>query len=215
MVLDLTKGMVLDLSKSDNVITKVAVGVNWGKIQKTKTVTEKVGGFFGFGGKEETKTVVVDQEDVDLDLSALLFDSRGTLLNTIYFGNLRGNGIKHTGDDLKGDSEQDDNDNETINIELSAVDSAVSKIVFVLVSFRGQDFGTLPYATINLYDNSTTKTKIANTVADISKDRNFAGKKSMVFAALDKKSSGWEYRIINEPTPKSRLQDLNDICARA
>ena len=70
MVLDLQKGMTLDLTKIENAsgLTDVAVGVNWGMIGGTRTVTEKVGGFFGFGAKE-VQTVVRDrQETVDLDL---------------------------------------------------------------------------------------------------------------------------------------------------
>lgn len=212
-MLDLTKGMVLDLNKTNESIKNIAVGVNWGKIQKTRTITETIGGFLGFGGKKEQKEIIDEQIDVDLDLSALLYDKNGNLVDKIYYGNLSCSGIKHSGDDLVGDSEQDDDDNEVIDIELSKLDSSVSKIVFVLVSFRGQDFAEIPYAQINLYDTTSEKSKVANTVEDISKSTEFSGKTSMIFASLEKNSAGWSYKIINEPTNKRNLGDLVSICS--
>lgn len=197
MILNLDKGMTLDLTKIENAsgLTDVAVGVNWGMIKK--------GGLFGFGSSSES---------VDLDLSAILYDSNGNKVDTIYYGNLSGRGVRHSGDDREGDSEADDKDNETITVKLADTAPAVAKIVFVLVSFRGQDFGDLPYAGINLYNISSGKVKLANSNIDISKDAKYRGKVSMVFAALEKKANAWEYRVIAEPTDKKTLSDLVPIC---
>ena len=219
MVLDLQKGMTLDLTKIENAsgLTDVAVGVNWGMIGGTRTVTEKVGGFFGFGAKE-VQTVVRDrQETVDLDLSALLYDKNGKLLDKIYYGNTSGKGVKHSGDDRSGDSSADDKDNETITVKLADTAPDVTKIVFVLVSFKGQDFGLLPYAGINLYNSSRGMVKLANSNIDISKDNKFSGKVSMIFAALEKtgdSNSSWDYRMIAEPTTKRTLSDLESMCSK-
>lgn len=190
MVLDLTKGMTLDLTKIDNAsgLTDVAVGVNWGMISK--------GGFFGFGA---------DKQNVDLDLSAIMYDSDGKHVETVYYGNLSAKGVRHSGDDLTGDAEADDKDNEVITVKLPDTQPRVTKIVFVLVSFRGQDFGDLPYAGINLYNTTSGKVKLANTNVDIAKDSKYKGKVSMVFAALERKAN-WEYRIIAE-IPR-RLREL-------
>ena len=197
MVLDLTKGMTLDLTKIENAsgLTDVAVGVNWGQIKK--------GGFFGFGSGLEA---------VDLDLSALLYDANGSLVDKIYYGNKSGKGVRHSGDDLTGDSSQDDKDNETITVKLADTAPNVTKIVFVLVSFKGQDFGDLPYAAINLYNISSGKVKLANSNIDIAKDSKFKGKVSMVFATLEKVNNSWNYRIIAEPTDKRSLGDLVSVC---
>lgn len=198
MTLNLDKGMTLDLTKIENAsgLTDVAVGVNWGMIKK--------GGLFGFGSSSEA---------VDLDLSAILYDSEGKKVDTIYYGHLSGKGVRHSGDDRSGDAEADDKDNETITVKLADTAPAVAKIVFVLVSFRGQDFGDLPYAGINLYNISSGKQiKLANSNIDISKDHKYRGKVSMVFAALEKSVNGWEYRVIAEPTDKKTLADLVPIC---
>ena len=197
MVLDLTKGMTLDLTKIENAsgLTDVAVGVNWGQIKK--------GGLFGFGSSSEA---------VDLDLSALLYAADGSLVDKIYYGNKSGKGVRHSGDDLTGDSSQDDNDNETITVKLADTAPSVTKIVFVLVSFKGQDFGDLPYAGMNLYNISSGKVKLANSNIDITKDSKYKGKVSMVFAALEKINNNWTYRMIAEPTDKRSLGDLVSVC---
>ena len=198
MILNLDKGMTLDLTKIENAsgLTDVAVGVNWGMIKK--------GGLFGFGSSSEA---------VDLDLSAILYDSNGNKVDTIYYGHLSGKGVRHSGDDREGDSEADDKDNETITVKLADTAPAVTKIVFVLVSFKGQDFGDLPYAGINLYNTSSGKQiKLANSNIDISKDYKYKGKVSMIFAALEKNGSAWEYRVIAEPTDKKTLGDLVPVC---
>lgn len=198
MVLNLEKGMTLDLTKVDNAdkLTEVSVGVNWGMIQK--------GGFFGFGSSKQ---------NVDLDLSAILYDANGNKVDIVYYGNLKSSGVKHSGDDLTGDAEADDKDNEVITVKLPDTQPRVTKIVFVLVSFRGQDFGDLPYAGINLYNTSSGKVKLANTNVDIAKDSKYKGKVSMVFAALERKTN-WEYRIIAEPTDKRTLSDLVPVCSK-
>lgn len=216
LVLNLEKGMSLDLTKIENAsgLTDVAVGVNWGMIGGTRIVTEKVGGFFGFGAKEVQTTVTERQERVDLDLSALLYDKNGKLVNKIYYNNKWGKGVNHSGDDTSGDSSKDDKDNETITVKLADTAPDVTKIVFVLVSFRGQDFGLLPYAGMNLYNISSGKTKLANTNIDISKDKKFSGKVSMIFAALEKTDAGWDYRMIAEPTTKRTLSDLESMCSK-
>ena len=217
LVLNLEKGMSLDLTKIENAsgLTDVAVGVNWGMIGGTRTVTEKVGGFFGFGAKEVQTTVQDRQETVDLDLSALLYDKNGKLVDKIYYGNTSGKGVRHSGDDRSGDSSRDDKDNETITVRLADTAPNVSKIVFVLVSFKGEDFGKLPYAGMNLYNTSSGRpVKLANSNIDISKDNKFSGKVSMIFASLENKTGSWEYRMIAEPTNKRTLSDLESICSK-
>ena len=197
MVLDLEKGMTLDLTKIENAsgLTDVAVGVNWGKI--------KSGGLFGFGAEVKS---------VDLDLSALLYDKDGKLVDKIYYANTSGKGVRHSGDDTSGDDEDDGKDNETITVRLADTAPAVTKIVFVLVSFKGQDFGLLPYAGMNLYNISSGKIKLANSNIDISKDSKYKGKVSMIFAVLEKINGSWQYRMVAEPTEHRELSSLVQPC---
>ena len=107
MAINLTKGQKIDLRKnSGDTLTNICVGVNWGAIEKK--------GFWG-----NTKF-----ESVDLDASCISFDDNKNPLEVIYFGNLKSeNGsIKHSGDDLVGDTGGDDGlDNEIISVDLTKI----------------------------------------------------------------------------------------------
>jgi tellurium resistance protein TerZ len=211
MKLELSKGMSLELAKTEG-LTKVAVGVNWGKIEHKETVTHKVGGFLGFGGKEVTEEVVTSKQSVDLDISALLYDKNNKFIGKVYYANKVVNGIVHSGDDTSGDDVNDGKDNETIEVTLAKTQPAVAKIVFILVSFRGQKFGRIPYAQMKLYDiSSRNKTLMADTNIDISKETNYNDKTSMVFAKLENTNGEWNYTAICEPTPYSSLSQLETI----
>lgn len=216
--LELSKGMKLDLTKDDDKsLELISVGVNWGKIKRVETTTKREGGFLGFGGKLVESEKVVGLEDVDLDLSAIMFDKNGKHLSTVYYGRTYELGIKHSGDDRGGDDEDDGKDNETIFIELSKTQPSVSKIVFVLVSFQGHRFGALPYAGINLYDgvNEKNKTVLATTNVDLSKDPSYNDKVSMIFASLNKDENGsWSYKAICEPTKFNKLGELEKVAGR-
>lgn len=191
MMLDLVKGLQLDLSKVVG-LTKVSIGANWGKI-----VTDK--GFLGFGGSKES---------VDLDISAISYDANGNYRSTVYFGNQDVPGISLDGDDQTGDDDNDELDNETITIDLSEVSSQTSTIVFSLISYKQQPFGALPYARLRLYD--ADKSCLATTNIDITADEKFKSKTSMVFARLDRTTEGWTYKAVCEPTEYKTITELRD-----
>lgn len=189
MFLNLEKGMSLDLTKNDVGLKAIDVGVNWGKIN-TK-----------FLGLFDT------QKDVDLDLSAILFNQHNKVVDTIYYGKLKAQGVNHSGDDLVGDSIKDDKDNENISIDFEKLNPSVSQIAIVLVSFQGEPFNAVPYTQIRIYDKSKgTKEPFMQT--DVKGDSKFGKKVSLIFGLLSKKSGVWSYKNISEPTNKSRLQDL-------
>ena len=105
-MINLSKGGRVNLSKDDNgnKLSKIFFGANWGAIKR--------GGFLGFGGGTEA---------VDLDASVVLMDSNKNKLETVYFGHKfsADGSIRHSGDDLVGDTDGDDGmDNETISVDL-------------------------------------------------------------------------------------------------
>ena len=72
MAINLQKGQKIDLRKSTGeALTNFCVGVNWGAIETVKS------GFLGFGSKKVV-------EDVDLDLSCVMLNSNGDLVDWIY-----------------------------------------------------------------------------------------------------------------------------------
>merc|ERR1719188_575770 len=73
----------------------------------------------------------VDEGECDLDVSAVLMDADGQDLEAVFFGRLEStaHGIRHTGDNLTGEGEGDD---EQIIVDLSRIGSKVQQVVFVV-----------------------------------------------------------------------------------
>ncbi len=90
--------------------------------------------------------------DVDLDASVIAFDVRGKDVEKVWFGNLTGFGgaISHSGDNLTGEGEGDD---EVITIALDRLPREVEGLVFTVNSFRGQRFTELKTAYCRLLDD--------------------------------------------------------------
>jgi len=188
--INLVKGQKIDLKKSSSSLDSICLGLNWGMI-KTK-------GFFGG----------IKKKSVDLDASCAIFDKDKNLLDTVYFGNLKSQGIQHSGDDLSGDEDGDDGlDNEIIYIDLKNLNSKYDQIIFILNSFQGDDFATIPFATIRLYEG--TFKKVDNIIAnfDIAQDSKFSGHISMIMGKLYKQDDEWKFSAIGEPTQDRNLKD--------
>jgi len=92
----------------------------------------------------------VDDGECDLDVSAVLLDANGCDLEAVFFGRLESkqNGIKHTGDNLTGEGEGDD---EQIIVQLNNVGADVHQIFFVVNIYTpGRTFRTVaaPYCRV-------------------------------------------------------------------
>jgi len=186
MAIKLEKGQRINLEKSNgNQLQNLCVGVNWGAIEKTGW----------FGNKK--------YEAVDLDASCATFDEHNNVLEVIYFRNLKSenSSIKHSGDDLTGDVGGDDGlDNEVITVDLTRVDPKVAKIAFVLNSFKGQDFKTIPFASIRIYEGTPKRVNDIFATYDIANDASFAGSVSMVMGVFYKRNGDWKFNAIGEST---------------
>lgn len=191
MAISLQKGQRISLEKEGgDEIKQLCVGVNWGAMEKK--------GFFG--GQKKVA--------VDLDASCATFDSANKGLEVVYFGNQRVQGIHHSGDDLTGDVDGDDGlDNEVIVVDLTKVPSNAEQIVFVLNSFKGQDFKDIPFASIRLYEGNPQRVDKVHATYDIANDPKFSGSVSMVLGKLYKKEGKWKFVAIGEPTADRKLQD--------
>ena len=193
-MLDLTKGDKLDLVKRDgSQLTNFCVGLNWGAIVKP--------GLFGFGSTKEP---------VDLDASVALFAANNQPVDVVYFGKLISSdgAVKHSGDDLVGDTDGDDGlDNEIITVDLTRLHPGIEKIVFILNSFQGQDFAVVPFAHIRLYEGTPDRVQSVFAKFNIAKEPKYAGHVSMVMAKLYKRNGQWKFESIGEPTRDRTLQE--------
>ncbi len=202
MAINLQKGQKIDLRKaSGTTLTAFCVGVNWGAIE-TKA-------FWGL-----SKTVT----NVDLDLSCFMTDDQGNAVDHIYsplykpevlqkFGLPPGklislnNALKHSGDDLAGDSGGDDGlDNEIISVDLSRVDARITQIFFFLNNVGKEDFSQIPYAKIRMYEGTPTVVKEVFASYNIAAEAQYAGKRALIMGKLYKKNSEWKFSAIGDPT---------------
>jgi tellurium resistance protein TerZ len=191
VAINLEKGQRISLEKNGTGLNEICVGVNWGAIEKK--------GFFG--GKKKVA--------VDLDASVGTFTADKQLDSVVYFGSLKTpcGSIQHSGDDTTGDMDGDDGlDNEIITIKMTSVPSNIDKIAVVLNSFQGQDFATIPFASVRLYEG--TPTRVDNVIANynIANDSKFNGSVSMVLGVLYRNGSAWKFRAVGEPTSDRKLE---------
>ncbi|GAB3510782.1 TerD family protein [Emticicia fontis] len=202
MAINLSKGQRIDLRKENGTtLTNFCVGVNWGGIE-TKA-------FFGL-----SKNV----QSVDLDLSCILVDAQNNLCDHLYsplyrvdvlqqFGLPKGKlasvdgALRHTGDDLKGDTGGDDGlDNEIITVDLSKIGSNVAQIFFFLNNAGKEDFSQIPYSKIRMYEGTPTHVKEVFASYNVSAESQYVGKRSIIMGKLYKKGSEWKFNAIGDPT---------------
>lgn len=195
MAINLQKGQRISLEKSNgSKLQNICVGINWGAIERKA--------LFGLG--KPTK------EAVDLDASCAMFNDTKQRTDIVYFGNLKSKdgAVQHSGDDLTGDMGGDDGlDNEVITLDFSKLNSNVSYVAFVLNSFKGQDFATIPFASIRIYEGSPKRVNEVFATYDIASGSGFAGHVSMILGVFYKKNGEWKFNAIGEPTKDKKLED--------
>lgn len=219
MAINLSKGQKIDLRKeTGEKLTNFCVGVNWGAIETIKK------GLFG------SKKII---EDVDLDLSCIMTDNAGNLIDYIYSPDYNGflqrnnlplgkltsvdGSLRHSGDDRKGDQGGDDGlDNEIITVDLNKVNSTIEKIFFFINIYLNQgqsfDFSHIPYAKIRMYEGTPTKVNKVFSNYDITTDSTFANKRALVLGKLYKRNGEWKFDAIGEPTEdKNFLETIQTI----
>jgi len=193
MAINLTKGQRINLEKTNgSKLQSICIGINWGAIEKKGWL----------GG--------VKKEAVDLDASCALYDDNKKVVDVVYFGNLRSkdSAVTHSGDDLTGDMDGDDGlDNEVITLNFQMLNPSVNYVAFVLNSFRGQDFGTIPFASIRIYEGTPTRVNEVFAKYDIANGAGFAGHVSMVMGVFYKRNGEWKFSAVGEPTKDKKLEE--------
>eukprot|EP00440_Ansanella_granifera_P001255 gb/GFBE01001351.1/.p1 GENE.gb/GFBE01001351.1/~~gb/GFBE01001351.1/.p1 ORF type:complete len:401 (+),score=102.13 gb/GFBE01001351.1/:1-1203(+) len=91
-------------------------------------------------------------EDVDLDVSAVCFSREGKLLGAVFFGNTEDFGLFHSGDNLTGEGDGDD---EVIHADLNSIPATVEQIFFVVnVYSQHVTFEQVSNAYCRIFDSS-------------------------------------------------------------
>ena len=174
MSVSLSKGASVSLTKAAPGMTKVFVGLGW-----------------------DARTT--SGADFDLDAVALVLGNSGKVLNDqhfIFFNNLKSpdGTIEHTGDNLDGEGDGDD---EVINVNLQALSPAIERIVVGVAIYDAValqlTFGQVQNAFIRVV-NAENNTELAR--YDLSEDASV--ETAMVFGELFKDSNGWNFRAVGQ-----------------
>ncbi|WP_431035648.1 TerD family protein [Streptomyces sp. P6-2-1] len=174
MGVTLAKGGNVSLSKEAPGLTSITVGLGW----DVRTTTGS---------------------DYDLDASALLCSASGKVVSDahfVFYNNLTSpdGSVRHTGDNLTGEGEGDD---ESIEIDLAQVPADVDKIVFPVsiheAESRGQSFGQVRNAFIRVV-NREGGTELAR--YDLSEDA--STETAMVFGEVYRHGTEWKFRAVGQ-----------------
>jgi len=179
----LSKGQQVSLTKAGGgTLSKVRMGLGWDAMRKK--------GLFGSRA-----------QSIDLDASALLFDASGTLVDQVWFQQLRSNdgSVQHTGDNRTGAGDGDD---ESIKVDLSQVPPAVTTLVFTVNSFTGQDFSQIENAFVRLIDESN-ETEIAR--YDLTGTGSHT---AQIMAKVSRDGQGWSMTALGNAASGRTFHDL-------
>jgi tellurium resistance protein TerD len=173
MSISLQKGQKIDLTKTNPGLSKVIIGLGW-------DTNKYVGGY-----------------DFDLDASAFLLDESGKasgIEDFIFYNNIQGgNGsVVHTGDNLTGDGEGDD---EQIKVDLSKVPANIAKVSITVTihdaAARSQNFGQVSNAFVRVVNELTDREIMRY---DLGED--FSVETAIVVCELYRHSGEWKFSAI-------------------
>ncbi|MBW4671942.1 MAG: TerD family protein [Cyanomargarita calcarea GSE-NOS-MK-12-04C] len=186
MSINLSKGERINLSKEAPSLKNAGIGLGW-DINVTDT-----GSAF------------------DLDASVFMLGANGKIINEKYFvfynnSQSPDGSIKHQGDSRTGEGTGDD---ETIQIDLSKVDTSVQEIVFVVTIHeaeqRKQNFGQVRNSYIRIYDNATEKE-----ITKYELEEDASAETAIEFGKLYRKDGEWRFQAVGAGY-KSGLQSFVD-----
>ncbi len=176
MGVSLTKGQTVDLSKAaadaGKTLSKLIAGAGW--------------------------DAAAEGKDIDLDLLAVYLgddgkaipDANGNGSNAdealIFFNNKEVAGARHSGDNLTGEGDGDD---ETIEFTLANIPANVKEVAVVVASYSGQSFGEVKNAQVRMLnaDGSEEMAKY-----ELSGDH--AGTKAVELGRIVRNGDAWEFK---------------------
>jgi len=174
MAINLTKGQNVSLNKEAPGANSFHAGLGWDTQQ--------------FAGA-----------DFDLDVMLFMLGENEKVVSDshfIFFNNLKSpdGAVEHTGDNLTGEGEGDD---EVVMVDLDKVAAEVSKIVFTVniheAQARNQNFGMVRNAFIRLVDKAKNEEIIRY---DLSED--FSIEASVVVAELYRRNGEWKFKAVGQ-----------------
>ena len=201
MSINLKKGQKIDLRKSNPGLSSIMVGLGW------DPVSHKAGSFL--------KSLFGGSTSIDCDASVFMLNSDGKLPSSsdlVYFGNLKSRckSVIHTGDNLTGDGEGDD---EQILVNLNKVPQNINKLLFVVNIYncvsKKQHFGMIENAYIRVVDSVSKKEIAKYNLTD-----NYSDKTALIVGTIYRHEDTWKFSAIGEGTKDTGLKDIMQNLAR-
>ena len=192
MAVSLSKGQVIDLNKTKSGLQTVTMGLGW-DAAKPKGLLGRM-----FSRKSDA---------IDLDASCIVLDVARKALDIVWFRQLEGlhGTIRHSGDNLTGDGEGDD---ESISVDLARLPQEAVTLAFTVNSFRGQTFDEVENAYCRLVDGSDGKEICRYDLAGRGRHT------GVVMAVVVKVRGTWTLRAVGEPADGRTAADMVGACAR-
>lgn len=140
--------------------------------------------------------------DFDLDASAFMLGEDGKLLRDedfIFYNNLNGRdgAVVHTGDNLTGEGEGDD---EVIMIDLSKMPKEIKKIAICVTIHeaekRRQNFGQVSNAYIRIARVADESDMVGETVLRFDLEEEFSIETAIVVAEIYLKNGEWKFNAV-------------------
>jgi len=173
MAISLQKGQKVDLTKGQNNLEKIIVGLGWD--------TNKYDG----------------AADFDLDAAAFLLTTKGKVVSDydfVFYNNLThsSESVIHQGDNLTGEGDGDD---EQILVELNKVPQNIDKVAFTVTiheaEARRQNFGQVSNAYIRIFNAENEEELIRYDLGE-----EFSVETAMVVGEIYRYGSEWKFNAI-------------------
>jgi tellurium resistance protein TerD len=170
MTINLEKGQRADLSKAG--LTNFYVGLGWDAAS---------------GGTE-----------IDLDVSAFILAGDKLISNNhfVYYNNLKDpqGSVTHTGDNLTGDGDGDD---EALILDLSKVEASAEEISIVVTIYqaqqKGQNFGQVKNAFIRICELAADGKSPGTEVLHFDLEEDYSQYTAVQFGSIYKKNGEWKF----------------------
>ncbi|MFX4299967.1 TerD family protein [Pseudosulfitobacter pseudonitzschiae] len=174
MALSLSKGQNISLSKEDDTLARILIGLGW----------------------DERAT---DGKEFDLDASLFMLGDSGKVRSDedfIFYRQLTSKcgSVEHTGDNRTGEGDGDD---ESIKVDLTRVPADVKKLIVTVTihdaEARSQNFGQVANAFIRIV-NDESHVEIVR--FDLGED--YSTETAMVFGEIYRNGDEWKFRAVGQ-----------------
>lgn len=198
MAINLTKGQKISLTKDNEGLSRIMVGLGWDPIRQPQKK-----GFFG-------SLLGSSGPDMDCDASVFMLrdgDKMAGKDGLIYYGHKTSKcgSVHHTGDNLTG---QGDGDDETIIVDLKKVPNDVKKLVFVVNIYdcvsKRQHFGMVENAYIRIINMSNNQEMVRFNLTE-----QYSDKTGLIVGEIYRNGSEWKFGAIGEGTSDTSLSQMS------